>query len=112
MFVIEIWIAAAHPPGFNTLNIGSETGFQRVLEWFRDVYTIQECPIPDSRTESERIRTSSNITFLGREILRIRRVALYNFRDTFFPDLRAIFWTLGMLDKESKKTQKYKDTSK
>ena len=56
--------------------LGSETGFQRVLEWFWDVYTIQECPIPDSRTESERILTSSNMTFLGREILRIRRVAL------------------------------------
>ena len=68
------WILAANKLGLKA--VGSETGFQRVLEWFRDVYTIQECPIPDSRTESERILTSSNMTFLGREILRIRRVAL------------------------------------
>ena len=57
-------------------NVGSETGFQRVLEWFRDVYTIQECSIPDSRTESERILTSSNMTFLDREIRRIRRLSV------------------------------------
>ena len=80
--------------------IGTETGFQRVSESFRDAYPILKCPIPDSRTESERIVTSSNMTFLDREIWRIRRLSPLDFSHSFFPDFTAMLWTRLTLDKD------------
>ena len=78
----------------NTIHyyVGTETGFHSVLEWSLDVYPVQKCPIPDSRTESERILHSFDMTFLGREIRSIYRTSIRDFYNTFFPDWAAGFY--------------------